>query len=305
MAESLPRNAVNIGDTADLYAYLFENNEPVEADSLVSVQFIIERPDKTRETVEGEIQDDGAGFILYDNTDLPGEYRVVAQFAIDTGQIKSTISDFKVFDPFSDSTPDEDQLISGLVWDKLEDLFDSTDGGPWMRDMTLNIFNQGKIPDFMDEALLEINVYNPPTEFDVPVFVHTVRDDDGLVISTSSNSDTQILVLCTFLAVVRHLMRTYVEQPLPSGGQITYEDRRDYLQRWGTVYQIESLRFDGLLKLWKRRFLDLNKGKVLVSSKAGRLSPAPLRTRNIGRGYYTIAMWPALLLLLHQLINNG
>lgn len=223
---------------------------------------------------------------MFNDTDQVGEYVTVATFTFTTGKVKSERSDFEVSDPFNPDIGTQDTIIEHLVWDKLEDCFDSKDGGPWLREMTLNVFEKSKISDFIDEALLEINVYNPPTHFDEMYFVHIVRDTNGVILEVSPTGDTQILVLGTFLNVVRHLMRSYVEQPLPSGGQITYEDRRDYLQRWGTIYQIESMRYDGLLKLWKRQFLGLNQGKVLVSSKAGRLSPAPMRTRNIGRGYY-------------------
>lgn len=39
---------------------------------------------------------------------------------------------------------------------------------------------------------------------------------------------------------IRHLMRSYVEQPLPVGSNVTYFDRRDYLNRWQTIYTIEN-----------------------------------------------------------------
>lgn len=282
----MEQNLVSLNDSAELYAYVFDNNEPALAEDLLSVDFKVEKPDGSQVTEMGEIQEDGAGYLMFNDTDIIGEYLVVATFTYTTGKRKSERADFEVNDPFNPPVGTRETVIENLVWDKIEDLFDSKDGGPWLREMTLNVFERSKISDFIDEALLEINVYNPPTHLDEGVFVHEILDDNGVVIETRTTADTQILVLGTYLAVVRHLMRSYVEQPLPSGGQITYEDRRDYLQRWGTIYQIESTRYDGLLKLWKRTFLDLNKGKVLVSSKAGRLTPAPMRARNIGRGYY-------------------
>lgn len=276
---------VNINDSAEIFAYVYEDSNPVQADDLLTVIFNIEKPDNTRVTEEGIIEEDGAGYLLFNDTDQVGEYLVTASFTYTTGKIKTEYADFEVFDPF-DPVSTRETLIEQLVWRKLNDLFDTKDGGPWLREMTTNVFERNDVSEFVDEALLEINVNNPPTEFDEGLFVLETKDTDGTVLSTTANSNTQILVLGTFLAVVRHLMRSYVEQPLPTGGQVTYEDRRDYLQRWGTIYQIESQRYDGLLKLWKRRYLDLNKGKVLISNKAGRLTPAPLRSRNIGRGYY-------------------
>lgn len=277
---------ININDSADLYAYTFVDNAPVSVDDLLSVLFQIEKPDGTRISETGSIEDDGAGHLMFNDTDQVGEYKVIATFTFTTGRKKSERADFDVDDPFTPLIATDAGVIEKLVWDKFEDLFDSRDGGPWLKEMTRNIFDQNKISDFIDDALLEINVYQPPTQFGEDLFVQVTRDVDGNIIDVQPNTNSQILVLGTFLATVRHLMRSYTEQPLPSGGQITYEDRRDYLQRWGTVYQIESQRYDSLLKLWKRQFLSMNQGKVLVSSKAGRLTPAPLRSRNIGRGYY-------------------
>lgn len=273
------QNVVNLGDSADLYAYLYDRDQTAIAEAdILSVQFIVEKPDGSRTTKYGEVQENGDGYIKYADTDLPGEYRVVAQFTFSDGSIKSTRSDFEVYDPFDPPTPDASELISQLVWRKIQDCFDSADGGPWMKDMTLNVFSPNRIKDFIAESLMDINVYNPPTHLGIDTFTQKINN--------APNPNLTILVQGTFISVVRHLMRSYVEQPNPTGGQITFEDRRDYMQRWGTIYQIEFQHYDHLVKLWKRQFLGLGQTKSLVSSKAGRLLPASLRTRNIGRGYF-------------------
>lgn len=291
------QRVVNLGDSAELNAFLYDNADaPVPQDEITSVAFIVQKPDGTQATTAGTVNSDGSAYLLYNGADQVGEYIAVAKFTLDGGIIRSTRSDFVVSDPFaSDVTPlqlqDYDPLddtfgyrfISGRVWDKMEDLFDSTDGGPWMRDMTLNVFSAEKIPEFIEEAIFDINVYNPPTEFAIDEFTTPLQVQGQ---PTRPNANATVLVQGTWIAVIRHLMRTYAEQPVPTGGQITYEDRRDYLQRWGTVYQIEFQHYDHLVKLWKRQFLGLHQSKQLVSNKAGRLLPAPLRSRNIGRGYY-------------------
>jgi len=290
------QNVVNSGDSAELYAYLYDNEgSPVDPDLLTEVEFTIQKPDDSMVTADGELLDDGAGFLRFTDTDQRGPYAVVARFTFSDGGIKSTRTDFEVIDPFRDTFDPNDPaydrqahyrtIVSDRVWQKINDLFDSQDGGPWMMDMTLHVFSPSRIQDFIDEALFDINVYNPPTEFHIDKFAQPVP------ISLNSpemgpNPNLTVLVQGTLIAVIRHLMRTYVEQPLPAGGQVTYEDRRDYLQRWGTIYQIEFQHYDHLVKLWKRQFLNLHESKNLVSNKAGRLMPAPLRSRNIGRGYY-------------------
>lgn len=302
MSAATIEKRLNIGDTAELYSYLPDTDQTVDPDDIIEVIYTVRLPDNTRETVEGEVQDDGAGYLQYTNTQQAGEYRVLAAFTLTTGEIQSISADFQVIDPFvrdlrfssdiSDYqtlTTDEDRVawqvmvLQDRVWDKMENLWDSADGGPWMRDMTLNVFSPETISNFIEEALFDINVYNPPTDFWIDMFATPifVQGQPG-----RQNTNLTILVQGTWIAVIRHLMRSYTEQPLPQGGQVTYEDRRDYLQRWGTIYQIEFQHYDHLVKMWKRQFLGLHQSKMLVSSKAGRLLPAPLRSRNIGRGYY-------------------
>jgi hypothetical protein len=272
-------NVLNLHDSAELNAFLFDDEDaPVDPADIQRVEFTIQKPDGAFDYVSGVLQPDGSARLIYNDTDQAGEYTTVAQFYLTNNIVRSIRSDFSVADPFAPDVPTPEQIVAKRVWDKLEDLFDSTDGGPWMRDMTLNVFDQSKIPEFIDEAIFDINVYNPPTDFNIDKFAQPILD--------KPNPNLTVLVQGTTTAVIRHLMRTYTEQPLPTGGQVTYEDRRDYLQRWGTMYQIEWQHFDHLVKLWKRQFLSLGQSKILVSNKAGRLLPAPLRTRNIGRGYY-------------------
>lgn len=290
---------VNQGDSAELNALLYDqDDQPIDASTIQSVEFVIRRPDGTLENVPATVDPtDGAARIVYNNTNLEGEYVAVATFTLAGNVIRSTRSDFVVADAFGTIntkayldefytlTTEDDKLawqvgyIASRVWQKLEDLFDSTDGGPWMRDMTLNVFSEEKIPEFIEEAIFDINVYNPQTNFDIDKFALPSTDH-------KVNRNATVLIQGTWVAVIRHLMRTYAEQPTPTGGQVTYEDRRDYLQRWGTIYQIEFQFYDHLVKMWKRQFFDFGHSKLVVGNKAGRLLPAPLRSRNVGRGYY-------------------
>lgn len=268
---------ISLNDTAPLRAFLFDRlDQPVKAEELVSVTFTIERPDKVQDTIVGVIEDDGAGTGNYNNTDLIGEYTVIATFMTVDAVQKSVRTDFEVIDPFHPPVPTNSQLLAALVWRRLEDLFDAEDEGPWLRDMTLNYFSKDKMPEFVNDALFEINNANPPTDVVLDGFFH-----DG-----QETTDSPLLVQAVYMAVLRHLIRSYTEQPNPQGAPFGYLDRRDYAQRWMEVYQLEEQVFKRWLALWKRKFLQLGHSKVLVSTKAGRLLPGALRTRNVGRGYY-------------------
>ena len=82
------------------------------------------------------------------------------------------------------------------------------------------------------------------------------------------------------LEIIQHLMRSYVEIPLPIGsGNITLLDRTTYEQRWHEIYEAEKEYFENMLRVFKRAYLQLGKSRGLVDSKQGRLVPIPMRVR--------------------------
>lgn len=289
------QNIVYLGDTAIVRAYLYDkDDQAVSEDELISVNFTIEKPDDTLDTSVGEIEGDGIGLLRYNDTDLVGQYQTIASFTYgDNGDIRSARADFEVVDPLKPVAVSPSWVAANDAWSKFEDCFDAEDEGPWLRDMTLNYFNKNKMEKFIDDALMDINLQHPPTDYDLGYFV-TEIPGVGEAPSTFQVTDLPLLTQGLVVQIIRHLIRSYVEQPNPVGAQIAWHDRRDYLQRWQSVLQVEQQHYMRLLALWKRQFLGLGQTRLLVSSKAGRLIPAPMRTRNVGRGYWAVAPIPLL-----------
>lgn len=274
---------VNLGDTAHLVATLYDDNDdPFSAKDLTSVEFIIQAPDGTKVTKTGSIEPDGTGVLLYNETTQLGHYTVVASFKTVEVGTKSVHSNFETVDPFAEAEPSQSWYAANDAWEKFEDLFDSEEGGPWLRDMTLAVFNKEKMERFIDDALLDINVQNPTTSATLDEFIKPKTE----ITPVEATASLPVLTQGMTLQIIRHLMRSYVEQPAPTGAQIAWHDRRDYLQRWKEVYVVEQEQYKRILALWKRQFLGLGTTASLVSTKAGRLLPAPMRTRNVGRGYW-------------------
>lgn len=277
---------VNLGDTAELQATIYNSeDDPYSADELLSVTFHIKAPDGTKTEHQGMVEEDGTGRFNFQETTQVGHYTGMATFRTENGK-KSCPVDFETIDPFDEHTgePSPSWVIANDAWEKFEDLFDSEEGGPWLRDMTLSVFNKTKMENFIDDALIVINYQNPETAFSVSEFVQEANTNAGTPVMKTSSAP--ILTQALVLQIIRHLMRSYVEQPNPVGAQISWHDRREYLQRWREVYAIENEEYKKMLALWKRQFLNLGYTKALVSSKAGRLIPAPMRTRNVGRGFW-------------------
>lgn len=277
---------ISQGDSAELRANIYDDEFlSIVADDIDSVEFAIQKPDGDQSSFAGIIEDDGTGFYRYLGTDVLGKFLWVARFTLVSGQIRSRRGQFFVVDPFQQIIPDSYQDVAEAVWMRLEDCFDSQEGGPWLKDVTMAYFDKEKIPRFVNEGLLLINMTNPITEFDADYFFTPIDPTSTEIVQNYKNDPQSfILVEATLIATIKHLMRSYVEQPDLVGANVVRETRRDYLQRWGTILQIEQDQFKTLLGLWKRQFLNYGHGKLLVASKAGRLATPGARTRNVGRG---------------------
>lgn len=276
---------VNAGDTAELYAALRVSETPVYASDIASVSFTIQLPDNTIVGPEdGEVQEDGQGYYQWTETEQVGEYLGQAQFTLTTGEVRSVMVNFAVIDPFDTTPPSPSEIVIDEVWFRLEDCFDSIEGGPWLRDITLAHFDRSKIARYIPETLLDINVQMPRTTAVIQDF--TTPEQNG-----EPNVILPILAKGVLCRVIMHLIRSYVEQPVPQGGQVVYEDRTRYKDAWKAVYDSEHEDYITMVRLWKRGFLNLGHSALLVSSKAGRLYYGGIsRTRNVGRsvggGFY-------------------
>ena len=157
--------------------------------------------------------------------------------------------------PLVDSLADfERYTLEQVTW-MLGDLFDSTEGGPNLVENFQTHFNAERIAQLMTVAVHRINITGPPAgSFGVggmgkplPGFLHGV------------------LTMATYVEVLRHFVRSYVEQPLYQGSRSIYTDRRDYMTRWASVLAEEKRDLDEAIKIAKRQLLGLGGGALLVA----------------------------------------
>jgi hypothetical protein len=277
---------VMIGDSQILNAYLYNNDGEtlIPQSDITGVTFTVLVPgddpaDPTLDHIAGTVIDNGQGQFQVDGwvNAIQGQYKSYAQFTYSEGTLngllKSVVTDYDVFDPFVRAEPSPADPAIDQCWMKLEDCFDSEIGGPWLRDMTLAVFDKSKVNGFIPEALLDINQQMPLTTFDVNTFPYGQADGTALFGEA---------LLC---ATIRHLMRSYTEQPDVTGAPVGFLDRRRYQQAWKSIYDIEMERFKYWLNRWKLSTYDLSGSAMLIHNKAGRMLPAPMRSRYAGRGF--------------------
>jgi hypothetical protein len=156
-----------------------------------------------------------------------------------------------------------------LCWARFADCADSPSGGP-------NIsatpyfqahWSRGRMAQMAEIAIGKINGSSQPySRYSLdghsgPMF--PVRAWGGL------------LQAQTFVESVRHLIRSYNEQPLlAGGGGITRLDRRDYTDRWRETLRDEEPDLKNMLDMFKIRHMGLGNPRVLVSGGTyGRYAP--------------------------------
>jgi hypothetical protein len=205
-------------------------------------------------------------------TYMEGTYKARAKFILADGSQRSQFLEFEVIDPLAVSSTDFDKMLD-LTWLMFEDCFDSDLGGPYLKDVTLANFDRKKVAKLAPLALLTINVKPPVQNFTIDNFPYS--------------DSSALFAKALEIEVFKHLMRSYVEQPAVQGsGAISYFDRRDYLQRWQTLYQIEMDEFKHWLALWKRGFYNFGSGSLLIDLKSGRRQMYPSLDRSRGRYWY-------------------
>lgn len=203
--------------------------------------------------------------------DQTGLWRARCRFHIDDNTTRSSLVSFEVLDPLAAIAQPTDNSLAWVLdhtWMKIEDLFDSELGGPWLRDKTRASFTKDKMALLVPDALYYINNDSQPvTTFDdttFPMAQHKSLLAQGLLVET-----------------IYHLIRSYVEQPQPLGQPITYFDRRDYLQRWSQVLQSEEKKLQTLIDIFKLQYMNFGSSALLVGGYASSLmrTPAAYRTR--------------------------
>ncbi len=157
------------------------------------------------------------------------------------------------YDGFSDAEKGAVQMIVNLFADS----YDSTTGGPHLIEEFQTKFNNERIAQLLNWAVQKMNMAKQP-------ITNWMLSSPGTAGTFPANY-WGLLIMGGYLEVLRHLIRSYVEQPDIRNADVAYLDRRDYLQRWQTVLQMEQEEFDQMLTLVKRKAMNLGSTSMLVS----------------------------------------
>lgn len=197
----------------------------------------------------------------YQATGQPGEIDILWDYTIDSEAFRATnyIYVSHAMPTFDSLSPALKQVVQQVRW-KIADLFDNSRGGlpNFSEEWQVNFGNE-RIAQMMILAIGRLNakIQTPPYSVD-----------------NFPTKYSAVLVLSTWVEVVQHFIRTYVEQPTVSGQQVAMVDRRDYMSRWDTVLKSAKEDAKDAEQNFVYSHLGLGGGALLVSGgNYGHTSP--------------------------------
>lgn len=225
-----------------------------DADGAVNAEFFDgeERSVFSRAATRTDLGEYTITFASNETTD-PGYYRIDWTFELDT--VPQTVQSFIEIGPSYpayDSLPPLAKDVVEGVWARFSDLYDSPLGGPNLQVYFQSKFGRGRVAQCLGWALNRINLQSQPTG----------------VLSAATfdyNRWAGLLEQGCYVEVVKHLRRSYTEQPDVQGVPVARTDRRDYTARWADIQREEEAIFSAMLDNYKISQMGLGGGRVLIS----------------------------------------
>lgn len=160
------------------------------------------------------------------------------------------------------SSPSYDRLSEGfkgviesVMW-RFADLFDSPLGGPHLQVYFQTRWSRGRMADMLQSALGKLNTISQPH------MTYTLDEARGPFPYANWGP---LLEQGLYIETIKHLIRSYTEQPLADGVTVPRLDRRDYMDRWRAVLDMETADYTPMLENFKIAHMGLGRPRVLVS----------------------------------------
>lgn len=148
---------------------------------------------------------------------------------------------------------DTDRAIVEQTWSRFTDMFDSATGGPHLSEYAQSDFGRERLAQLLPMALNRVNLSSqPPMTFTLEMQDFPYPMWGGF------------LELALYIEAIRHLIRSYTEQPTPQGLQTVRLDRAQYAQMWRQILQDELKDFESMQDAFKISSLNLGRASVLV-----------------------------------------
>lgn len=208
-------------------------------------------------------------------TATPGEYHLGWFFEVSGVENSiTTYIDVGEPSPTYDALPDGIKMVLEYTYNRFEDLYDSPIGGPHLQTYIQGNFGRERMAQMSMLALNRLNIISQPHQsYTLDNFPHETWGG--------------LLEFATYVEILKHLKRSYVEQPNVIGATVSYLERRDYMDRWDRIYQDEVQDLKDALDGYKIAHMGLGAPSVLVSGGVyGNFGPERLPGSAAARPHY-------------------
>jgi hypothetical protein len=249
---------------------LVRNQVPIDADDGVQATMFSEttgnqvftRPADHPGTGEYEVSFASA------ETSVPGPYTLTWTYSVLGSQeyVESGI-EIGPAAPSYDYLPESFKDLVEQTVLRLADTIDSPGGGPNLTTYVQSKYGRGRIAELMFIALGRMNTMAQPFQ------TYTLDGVGGAQFPVAQWGP--LLGTLTWIETLKHLIRSYTEQPTFMGsGDVSRLDRRDYTQRWRDVLMEEEAAAKSQLDVFKIASMGLGRPAVLISGGVyGRYGP--------------------------------
>lgn len=191
------------------------------------------------------------------DTSTPGIYRMEWTYTLD-GAPQVFVGHLEV----GESSQAYDRLTDGFkgviesAYIRFADLFDSPNGGPHLQVYFQTNFGRGRMAQLLQVAVQRLNIAAQP---------HMTYSLDPQANPFPFAKWGGLLDQALYIECIKHLIRSYVEQPDAVGVAVARQDRRDYMSRWQSVLDAEQREFASAFEGFKIAHMGLGRPHVLVS----------------------------------------
>lgn len=190
-------------------------------------------------------------------TSSPGIYRITFNYTISgVPQVYVGLLEVGMSSPAYDVLTTDMKVVVEGVWVRFADLFDSPSGGPHLQVYFQTRFTRNRMAQLLRVAMNKLNTMSQPQ-------MTFSLDPGGNQFPLAQFAG--VLDSALYIEAVKHLIRSYVEQPMPENIQVARQDRRDYMDRWERVLEMEQNDFTRQTEIFKMAYMGLSKPRVLVS----------------------------------------
>lgn len=258
--------------SAPLFAVvLYRFGQPTDAEGDVTVSMVDDAAEGTVLVFEDRVATpDGSGAysipLTSADTDRPGVFTLVWEWEWE-GQEFSRESYIEVGQhaPIYDTLDDDMKDIVESVWRKFADLFDSPYGGPHLQVYFQTNFGRNRMAQLLYDSVEHINSMVPGER------PYALSSEDGAKFPSRWYG---LLGEQLYVETIKHLRRSYVEQPSEKGVGLALLDRRDYMNRWGEILREAEADLTKMMDQFKMYRFNLGQTRAVISGGAyGRFGP--------------------------------